>query len=230
MFNDPKTLLFAFLGGIVPSLLWLWFWLKEERSEKEPKKIITAVFILGMISVVFVIPLQKFIQANVLDANTELALWAGVEEIIKYLVVVIILWNTRFIDRPIDWPIYLITAALGFAALENTMFLLKPFSLGETTVGLLTGSLRFLGSTLLHSIASAIIGILLGLSFHLDSFVRKIYLIIGIILATALHTVFNFFIINNKGSDFIQVFAFLWVVTIIIMLLFEKLRRMSGEN
>ena len=230
MFNDPKTLLFAFLGGIVPSLLWLWFWLKEERSEKEPKKIITAVFILGMISVVFVVPLQKFIQANILDANTELILWAGVEEIIKYLVVVIILWNTKFIDRPIDWPIYLITAALGFAALENTMFLLKPFSLGETTVGLLTGSLRFLGSTLLHSIASAIIGILLGLSFHLDYFLRKIYLIIGIILATALHTVFNFFIINNKGSDFIQVFAFLWVVTIIIMLLFEKLRRMSGEN
>ncbi|MFA7285753.1 MAG: PrsW family glutamic-type intramembrane protease [Candidatus Paceibacterota bacterium] len=230
MLNDPKTLLFALLGGIVPSLLWLWFWLKEERTEKEPKKIITAVFILGMISVIFVIPLQKFIQANVLDANTELALWAGVEEIIKYLVVVIILWNTRFIDRPIDWPIYLITSALGFAALENTMFLLKPFSVGETTVGLLTGSLRFLGSTLLHSIASAIIGILLGLSFHLNSFFRKIYLIIGIILATALHTVFNFFIINNKGSDFISVFAFLWVVTIIIMLLFEKLRRMSGEN
>jgi len=230
MMHDPKTLLFAFLGGIVPSLLWLWFWLKEERSEKEPKKIITAVFILGMISVIFVIPLQKFIQANVLNANTELILWAGVEEIIKYLVVVIILWNTRFIDRPIDWPIYLITSALGFAALENTMFLLKPFSLGETTVGLLTGSLRFLGSTLLHSIASAVIGIALGLSFYMDSFLKKIYLIIGITLATTLHTVFNFFIINNKGSDFISVFAFLWVVTIIIMLLFEKMRRMSGEN
>jgi RsiW-degrading membrane proteinase PrsW (M82 family) len=230
MFNDPKTLIFAFLGGIVPSLLWLWFWLKEERSEKEPKQIITAVFILGMLSVIFVIPLQKLIQSYSFNQSTELTLWAGAEELIKYLVVVVILWKTRFINRPIDWPIYLITAALGFAALENTMFLLKPFSLGETTVGLLTGSLRFLGSTLLHSIASAVIGILLGLSFYMDSFLKKIYLIIGIILATALHTAFNFFIINNKGSDFIQVFAFLWVVTIIIMLLFEKIRRMSGEN
>lgn len=230
MFNDPKTLLLAFLGGIVPSLLWLWFWLKEERTEKEPKQIITAVFILGMLSVIFVIPLQKFIRSYGFDQNTELTLWAGAEELIKYIVVLIILWNTRFINRPIDWPIYLITSALGFAALENTMFLLQPFSLGDTTVGLLTGSLRFLGSTLLHSIASAVIGITLGLSFYMDSFLQKIYLIIGIILATALHTVFNFFIINNKGSDFIQVFAFLWVVTIIIMLLFEKMRRMSGEN
>lgn len=230
MFNDPKTLLLAFLGGIVPSLLWLWFWLKEERAEKEPKQIITAVFILGMLSVIFVIPLQKFIRSYGFDQNTELTLWAGAEELIKYIVVLIILWNTRFINRPIDWPIYLISSALGFAALENTMFLLQPFSLGDTTVGLLTGSLRFLGSTLLHSIASAVIGITLGLSFYMDSFLQKIYLIIGIILATALHTVFNFFIINNKGSDFIQVFAFLWVVTIIIMLLFEKMRRMSGEN
>lgn len=230
MLHDPKTILFAILGGVLPALLWLWFWLKQERTEKEPKKIITAVFILGMISVVFVIPFQKFIRSYGFDQYTELTLWAGAEELIKYLVVLIILWNTKFINRPIDWAIYLVTAALGFAALENVMFLLQPFSTGDTVVGLLTGSLRFLGSTLLHSIASAIIGIALGLSFYLDYFFRKIYLLIGIILATALHTAFNFFIINNRGSDFIKVFAFLWVVTIIIMLLFEKLRRMSGEN
>jgi hypothetical protein len=34
---------------------------------------------------------------------------------------------------------------------------------------------------------------------------------------------------KNNGSDFLKVFAFLWVATIIIMLLFEKIRRMSGE-
>jgi RsiW-degrading membrane proteinase PrsW (M82 family) len=63
----------------------------------------------------------------------------------------------------------------------------------------------------------------------MDKQKQKSYLIIGLILAITLHTLFNFFIMKNNGSDFIKVFAFLWVATIINMLLLEKLRRMSGE-
>ena len=32
---------------------------------------------------------------------------------------------------------------------------------------------------------------------------------------------------GSNGENFLQVFGFLWVVTIIIMLMFEKLRRMG---
>ena len=95
---------------------------------------------------------------------------------------------------------------------------------------MLTGNLRFLGSTLLHAVSSGVIGIALGLSFKLEGFTKKIYILIGIIFAIALHSAFNFFIMNNNGSDFLKVFAFLWVATIINLLLFEKLRRISGEN
>jgi len=35
---------------------------------------------------------------------------------------------------------------------------------------------------------------------------------------------------SNNGGNFVKVLAFLWVATIINLLLFEKLRRMSGEN
>ena len=225
---EIKTIIYAFLGGVLPALLWLWFWLKEE-DRKEPKQVLTGIFILGMISVIFVIPIQKYVQANIFDENTRLVIWALVEEFAKYFVAFILIYHTRFVNKPIDWPIYMITSALGFAALENTFFLLEPFALGETTVGLLTGGLRFLGSTLLHSIASALFGIFIGLSFYSNFFIKKIYLIFGLLGATILHTVFNFFIINTEGGKFIQTFAFLWVFTIIIMLLFEKIRRMSGE-
>lgn len=228
--TDPKILGLAFLGGVIPSLIWLWFWLKEEEKKKEPKGVLTGVFILGMISVIFVVPVQKYIQGNVADESLHVVLWAVAEEVIKYLVVLVILYKSSLIDEPIDWPIYLITSALGFAALENALFLIKPLSVGDTTVSLLTGQLRFLGSTLLHSISSGIVGIALGLSFFMNSFTKKIYLIMGLIFAIVLHSVFNFFIIKNSGNDFLKVFAFLWVVTVVIMLLFEKLRRMSGEN
>ena len=227
--NDPKILGLALLGGIVPALFWLWFWLKENQEKPEPKGLLTICFILGMLSVIFVLPIQKFIQSNVGSHQLQIISWASIEEIIKYLAVMVVVYKTTYINEPIDWPIYLITAALGFAALENTLFLIKPFSLDQATVGLLTGQLRFLGSTLLHAVSSGIIGITLGLSFHMEWYRKKWYLLAGLILAIALHSAFNFFIMENSGSDFLKVFAFLWVVTIIIMLLFEKLRRMSRK-
>ncbi|KKS03762.1 MAG: hypothetical protein UU82_C0021G0004 [Candidatus Nomurabacteria bacterium GW2011_GWC2_41_8] len=225
--NDPKILGLAFLGGIIPSLLWLWFWLKEDEENPEPKGLLALVFVMGMLAVVVVLPVQKFIQAHIGSSEGQLVLWAGAEEILKYLAVLIILFKTNHANEPIDWPIYLITAALGFAALENSLFLIKPLSVSGATVGLLTGQLRFLGSTLLHTVSSGTIGITIGISFYMDEFRRKWFLFVGFLVAIALHSAFNFFIIRNDGNDFLKVFAFLWVVTIIVMLLFEKVRRMS---
>ena len=227
MTNDPKIWELAFLGGIIPSLLWLWFWLKEDKEKPEPNSILTICFILGMISVIFVLPIQKFIQSKINSPELQIIGWAGVEEIIKYLAVIIVLYKTNYINKPIDWPIFLITVALGFAAFENTLFLIKPLSVNQATVGLLTGYLRFLGSTLLHAVSSGIVGIMAGLSFYMGAFKKKIYLLAGFLLAIALHSIFNFFIMKNNGSGFLQVFAFLWVATIINLLLFEKLRRIS---
>ena len=81
--NDPKILAIAFLGGIIPSLLWLWFWIREEQKKAEPKGILAMVFIMGMLSVVLVLPIQEFIQSNIDGARERLILWATAEEIIK---------------------------------------------------------------------------------------------------------------------------------------------------
>ncbi|MCX6752123.1 MAG: PrsW family glutamic-type intramembrane protease [Candidatus Nomurabacteria bacterium] len=227
MTNDPKILALAFLGGIIPSLLWLWFWIKEEEKKPEPKGILTIIFIVGMLAVVLVLPIERLIQANISSNGWQLVLWASAEEIIKYLAVIAILYRTNCIKEAVDWPIYLITVALGFAAFENTLFLIKPIRDGETIVGLLTGQLRFLGSTLLHAVSSGIVGVALGISMHFHGLKRKWYILAGLLLAIALHSVFNFFIIKSSGNDFLNVFAFLWVVTIILMLLFEKVRRIN---
>jgi protease PrsW len=230
LINDPKMIAIAIVGGIIPSLLWLWFWLKEDGKKSEPKGLLTFCFIIGMLLVFIVLPIQKFIQNTISVNELQIIGWASIEEIIKFLAVAIILYRTTYLDEPISWPIFLITTALGFAAFENILFLIKPLSLDQTTVGLMTGQLRFLGSTLLHTVSSGLVGIALGLSFFMSKFKKQLYLFIGLIIAIALHSGFNFFIMNNNGSDFLKVFAFLWVATIINLLLFEKLRRMSGKD
>lgn len=225
--QNHANILFALVAGMLPSCIWLWYWIKGDDVKPEPLGLIILTFIAGMIGVVLVLPIQKFFGSQGYDQTTQIAVWAACEEVMKFLAFYVIALRSSYIDEPIDFPIYMMTAALGFAALENTFFLLQPFSNSETTVALLTTNLRFLGSTLLHSVSSGFIGLMLGLSFFQNKTIKFGSLVLGFVLAIGLHTIFNFFIIQNDGKNFLQVFAFLWVVSIISILVFEKVRRMS---
>lgn len=227
--KEPKIFLFAVLGGVVPAIFWLWFWLREEDGdEREPLGLIAISFILGGLLVLIAIWLEKYSLNFIKDSTTQTVLWAAIEELLKFIGVMVIISGNQNVDRPIDYPMYFIATALGFAALENFLYLLNPLSVSGTIVGMLTGNLRFLGSTLLHAISSAMIGSALGLSFYLRQY-RAIYLFAGILCAILLHSIFNFFIMKGSGENFLSVFGFLWVVTIINILIFEKLKRMGKD-
>lgn len=225
--KNPQALLYAIAGGLLPAILWLWFWLKEEDSDSpEPIGLIILSFLAGSLMVLIAIWMEKFSLNFITENTTQIIAWATIEEMLKFLGVAIIVFGSNIIDEPIDYPVFFITCALGFAALENVLYLLKLFDGTGTIVGILTGNLRFLGSTLLHAISSGMIGCALGLSFYLNKY-RGIYLIIGIIFAISLHSIFNFFIMKGSGENFISVFGFLWVIAIINILIFEKLKRMG---
>ncbi len=225
--SNPHVFFVAFLGGVTPAFLWLIFWLREDRDNPEPILLLSLTFIAGMLAVVLVLPIEKYIQDLHFSSINSTFLWAASEELLKFLAFVAIMTKSPRLDRPVHFAIYLITAGLGFAALENTFYLIRPLSSSNLTLSLLTGNLRFLGSTLLHSATSGIVGISIGLAYFKTKDVRFLYGVLGLITAIILHGTFNFFIMKQGGENFLQVFGFLWVVTIIIMLLFEKLRRMG---
>jgi protease PrsW len=132
-------------------------------------------------------------------------------------------------DEPIDALIYLITAALGFAALENILFLLKVFGTQGMLVGFITGNLRFLGATLLHIATPATVGASIAFSFfHKEKLRRNVFG--GLLLATILHTVFNFFIIRSGNTSLFKILVPLWLAIIIIFLVFEKIKGLSAKG
>jgi len=227
---DPKTLLYALMGGILPAILWLWFWLKEDSRKPEPRGLIMLSFVAGMVGVAIVLPLEKLAFGVLPQGVMLLTTWAAIEEIVKFGAISIVALKTHYFDEPVDALIYMITVALGFAAIENSLFLLEPLMNGEAITGFLTGNLRYIGATLLHVAASASIGIAMGLSFYKGKFIKTISTLIGIVIAITLHTLFNFFIISSSGESTFIVFFHLWIAIVVVIFLFERVRRIKPKK
>ncbi|MEK7139753.1 MAG: PrsW family glutamic-type intramembrane protease [Patescibacteria group bacterium] len=223
---SPETLLYALLGGILPVLLWLWFWLKEDAHHPEPRGLIMLSFIAGMAVIAIAIPLEKLAYNALPDRTHLLIAWAVIEEMLKFAAVLFVAIRSRFFDEPADALVYMITAALGFAAIENTLFLLAPFANGEFATGVMTGNLRYVGAALLHTAASGAVGIALGLAYYHSRAMKIFASIIGLSVAIALHALFNFFIIKNSGANMFIVFLHLWIIIVIVIFFFERLKRM----
>jgi RsiW-degrading membrane proteinase PrsW (M82 family) len=162
----------AFAAGLLPALFWLWFWLREDSYHPEPRTI-DHLCIHSRNGYCSTSPLFMEKEAMSLYTNNSLVVvWVMIEEIMKYSgALIVVLWN-KAVDEPIDTIIYMISIALGFAALENALFIFNPLSSGDYTNALLTGSFRFLGSTLLHTLASGTVGIFMALAFYKRNFVK----------------------------------------------------------
>lgn len=231
-FITPSTLFFSLVGGILPAVLWLWFWLKEDAAHPEPPSLLLTSFLVGA----FLVPIAFVFQKGILsflgpDENMMLiTAWAAVEESLKYFGAWVIAFRslcinrTRCLDEPLDPIIYMITVALGFSACENTLFLITPVAYDGLMQGILTSNLRFIGASLVHVVSSASVGAALAFTFWKGAWVRRAAATGGIIIATVLHASFNFFILHNTGSDVFYVFLALWFLVIMLLIIFEKVK------
>lgn len=224
------TLGYAFLGGILPSLVWLYFLLKEDATHHEPKKLLALSFVAGMAAVPLAIPLEQWVFATHGLTLPGIAAWALIEEVLKYsMAAIFILWRPIVNEAP-EYVIYMLTVALGFAAAENTLFLIDPISGGNLASSIFTGDVRFIGATLLHVFASALIGFALAFSHDSNPAVRVAAASGGLILAIALHTAFNALIMAEGTSTTLAAVSLVWVAAVIFFATFEVLKFFQYRN
>lgn len=227
----PGMVFIALLGGILPATFWLWFWLKEDQLNPEPRGLILLSFLVGMLATTFAYPIEKYIASHVSGNDfTLLALWSLTEESLKFLGIYIVALKSKYFDEPIDAVIYFMTIALGFSALENTMFLFTPLGNGDAAAIILLGNFRFIGATLLHIAASGFVGVMLALAFYQVRAQRILASIIGLLGAVILHTLFNFSIIVSDGAFLSQIFIILWMFLIGILFVCEKIKKLAPRS
>jgi RsiW-degrading membrane proteinase PrsW (M82 family) len=219
--------------------LWLWFWLQEDILHPEPKKMILWTFLAGMAAIGPALVLEwafggifDWLKISSLYSGLLLLFaWAFSEEICKYFAAKKTSLFERECDEPIDDLIYLITAALGFAAAENVMYLISVTKDYGFLAGFATGNLRFIGATLVHFLSSAVVGASVAFSFfHKEKYHRNV--ILGIIFATLLHAFFNYFIIinaeQNSGQGLLRIFSTFWVLVFVLLFVFEKVKNIKS--
>ena len=187
--NTLSVFIYVLAGGIIPALFWMWFWMHEEHKHNEPKRTLVLTFVLGMVAVFVSYFLQKNIasylhvqlvstesfnlEAQIQDHPVVTLIYVIIEELAKFFAAYVVVFRLKWFREPIDAFIYLMTAALGFAAMENTLYMLQPLMSGETIESIVTGHTRFIGSSVLHVASSGMLSVFIGLSFCKSPMVRE---------------------------------------------------------
>jgi RsiW-degrading membrane proteinase PrsW (M82 family) len=152
-----------------------------------------------------------------------------VEELLKLILTYNICLRRKINDEPIDASIYMLTAALGFAAIETALIITEPFSHSSISNTLIAINFRSIGPMLIHLISSAVLGLFIGLAFYKSRVKKFLYLICGLIVAIILHSLFNFFIMLNDSTSNIIYFWIAclgtWLLVIVLLIFFEKIKK-----
>jgi RsiW-degrading membrane proteinase PrsW (M82 family) len=220
-----KNLLLAIVTGVFPTFLWLWFWFNQDEKP-QTAGFLSLMYILGMVCIFIVLPFKGVIENSGLEQKEYLLAFAGIEEIIKVLITALVVFRPKFIKKPTDYTLFLVTTALGFSALENTLYLIEPITKNNLSFVLFTGNLRFIGATLLHTICVAIVGIMIGIAWTDSKFMKAMHGLFGLGLAISLHAIFNYFILVNTTRSIMIGLAGLWFIGIIVVVIFGRIQKL----
>ncbi len=238
---DYRIILYI-IFGILPSLTWLFYYLRKD-AHPEPKAMILKVFLWGALITLPVFFAQIGLK-TILDKMalpylaSSLLYWFVVisftEEFFKYLIVRAKIANNPAIDEPLDTMLYMVIAALGFAALENILYLFVPsgqMSFSEVVNRtIIVSFIRFIGATFLHTLCSGLLGYFFALSMgKIQTGVRYRYIVLGLALAVGLHGLYDFSIMTISGP-----LKVIMPITILVMLAtfvfwaFDRLKKAKG--
>lgn len=156
------------LLAIVPSAALLAFFYWKDRYEPEPYGHILAAVALGALATVPILCAQEALAwsvgsdwlligglpARLFEAGVMAAV---VEEAIKWMLFAAVIYRWRELDEPMDGVVYGVALALGFATVENVMFI-RHAGEGALTLGLL----RALFSVPAHALFGGAMGSFFG--------------------------------------------------------------------
>ncbi|MCX7778901.1 MAG: PrsW family glutamic-type intramembrane protease [Patescibacteria group bacterium] len=212
--------------SFLPSLFWLFIARRIDKKNPEPIKEILRVFLLGiMIALPTLVLAQglKFfldkIAVNYFFYIIIISFFVDglIEEFAKYLILKEGVYDRKVFNEPLDGFVYAVTVATGFAFFENFFYLLSS---GPQLI-----VLRFATPTLMHVLASGIIGYHLGEVKFFQPKNKKFILAGSLFLAVGFHGLYNTIIRFNFFWNIVPLIFLILSVYIYILFGLKKTSR-----
>lgn len=188
--------------ALAPSVAIIFYIYSKDKYDREPFKNLLISFLLGVLSTVPALLIQKYYGAQ-LDNFFEtksiayyavfafLVVGLG-EELSKFVMLRLYAYPRRAFNEPFDGIVYSVMVSLGFATLENIGYVMEN--------GYATGLVRMFLSVPAH----ASFGVLMGYHAGLAKFDQRhsfIHLLKGLLLAAFFHGSFDFFLFLQDSKE-----------------------------
>ena len=194
--------------SIAPGLAIILYIYRQDSFDKEPKKYLLGCFLLGMLSVVPAFILETageliFGQMSpsstiAFDAFFAFVVVACSEELSKFAMVKWYAYPKKNFDEPFDGIMYGVMVAMGFATVENIMYVNRH--------GMGTAIMRMFLSVPAHAAFGIVMGYYVGLAkFNKEKSIG--YMIRGLLMAIFFHGAFDFFLFlqdNIKVREYVS--------------------------
>ena len=130
-----SILYFILIPALLPVVLILRYVYLLDKNEREPLGFVLKIVVLGAVFSIPCAAVERFMMsliASVYDPATIDYAWmentvavALVEEFSKWLVLMLFVWKNKNFDYRYDGVVYAVSASLGFAALENILYVIS---------------------------------------------------------------------------------------------------------
>lgn len=203
------------VSAVVPSALLVWYFHARD-AYPEPPRVLWTTFGLGVLTVFPILligyPLQQAVELvpNPIASSLLGALFVAAipEEFVKLLVLLGYNMRNRAFDEPMDGIVYGVVASLGFATLENILFVFGG--------GMSVAVSRAFTAVPLHAFVGAIMGYYVGQAWRVPA-ERTRYIISGYGFAVLLHMLYDFPLMAMADVEDVRTVFVLGVCTLIVL-------------
>jgi RsiW-degrading membrane proteinase PrsW (M82 family) len=213
------------LASLAPVFIILFYIYFRDKYDKEPLGLLIKSLVVGMLIVIPIVVVERLLVTimppigKVPAAAYNAFLVAGsTEEVFKFLALYLLVWKSPSFDEKFDGIVYAVFVSLGFAAVENVLYVLDG--------GYQTAIVRAITAVPANALFGITMGYYLGIA-RMYSELRKEYLRKAILIPILLHGIYDFILMVKVGwllMLFIPYVIYLYVVGM------KKMRILSNAS
>lgn len=203
--------------AIIPAAIIIGGIYLSDRHDREPLKVLLITYILGALTVIPSIIVEEILIAfnifpGVLGAFFNAFIVAGfTEEFFKRLSVLKYAYKTKFFDEKLDGIVYCVFATMGFATVENIMYVAYRYT-NNPFIGLYRG----IFSVPAHAVFGVTMGYYLSLAkFDTNIDRKRMNMRKSLYMPMIMHGIFDFILmaeIPQLTLVFVPYVIFMWVL------------------